>query len=92
VMGEIISTDETSITVKTEDGSSKIVLLTGSTSINKAEEVTKTALIKGVRVAVFGTTNTDGSVTAQNVQLNPQLQMRGPGQTGQGTPAATPTQ
>lgn len=71
VAGEVISLDEKSITVKLPDNSSKIVLLTDATTISKSAEGTKSDLKTGERVAVFGTTNSDGSVTAQNVQLNP---------------------
>ena len=71
VSGEIISGDEKSITVKLQDGSSKIILLTDKTEINKASEATKDDLKTGEKVAVFGTENSDGSVTAQNIQLNP---------------------
>jgi len=53
--------------------SSKIVLLSDGTQINKAETVDKSELKSGVKVAVFGTENSDGSVTAQNVQVNPIL-------------------
>lgn len=91
VTGEIINNDDTSITVKMDDGSSKIVLINGSTSINKAEEVTKSELTAGTNVAVFGTTNSDGSVTALNVQVNPQARVFG-GPAGEGAPAATPAQ
>jgi len=73
VMGEIINQDENSITVKLVDGSSKIVLLSEKTIYNKVETATKTDLKKGERVNVFGTENTNGSVTAQNIQLNPLL-------------------
>ena len=71
VSGEIISSDEKSITVKLQDGSSKIILLTDKTEINKASEATKDDLKTGEKVAVFGMENSDGSVTAQNIQLNP---------------------
>jgi len=73
VSGEIISQDDKSITVKLQDGSSKIVILSETTSINKAEQGSKEDLKTGEQVAVFGTENSDGSVTAQNVQLNPQF-------------------
>ena len=76
VIGDILSVDNSGITVKLQDGSSKIVLVTDSTSINKAAQATKSDLTNGARVAVFGTVNADGSVTAQNVQLNPMF--RGP--------------
>ncbi len=72
VSGEILSVDDKSITVKLQDGSSRIVLLTNATSFSKSAEGSKSDLKTGERVAVFGTENSDGSVTAQNVQLNPQ--------------------
>ncbi len=71
--GEIINADDKSITVKMADGSSKIVLMNDKTQINKATTATKSDLTTGTRVAVFGSDNTDGSVTAQNIQLNPQF-------------------
>jgi hypothetical protein len=77
VMGEILSQDDKSMTVKMQDGSTKIVILSESTSINKAAEGTKQDLLVGSRVLVVGKTNSDGSVTAQNIQLNPQLRIFG---------------
>jgi len=71
VAGEIISADNKSITVKLQDNSSKIILINDKTQINKAETVNKSELKIGEKVSVFGSENTDGSVTAQNVQLNP---------------------
>ena len=71
--GTILSVDTNSMTVKLADGSSKIVLLTGSTSINKAAEAAISDLTVGERVSAFGTTNTDGSITATNIQINPMV-------------------
>lgn len=73
VQGEIISADEKSITVKLQDGSSKIIILSENTQINKAEKAGKEELKVGEKVAVFGTENSDGSITAQNIQLNPEF-------------------
>ena len=73
VNGEIISADDRSITVKLADNSSKIVLLTDTTAINKSSEGSKEDLKIGEKVAAFGTENSDGSVTAQSIQLNPIL-------------------
>ena len=75
VAGEITESDDKSITVKMPDGSSKIVVLSDSTVINKSSTGTKSDLKTGEKVAVFGSTNSDGSVTAQNIQLNPQMRM-----------------
>jgi hypothetical protein len=82
-VGKIINTDDKSITVELNDGSSRIVILSDSTSYSKADPASKADLKTGERVAIFGTTNTDGSVTAQMVQLNPLV--RGTTTTG-GTP------
>ncbi len=72
VRGEIISRDETSITVKLPDGSSKIVLISESAKINKAIEATVDDLETGEQVMVIGQVNSDGSITAQNIQLSPE--------------------
>jgi hypothetical protein len=71
IIGDISAQDQNSITVKLTDGSSKIILLSDKTSINKASQGLMADLKVGEKVAVFGTTNTDGSITAQNIQLNP---------------------
>jgi hypothetical protein len=71
VNGDIISSDTNSITVKLADGSSKIVILNDKTAINKASTATAADLKVGEKVVVFGQDNSDGSVTAQNIQLNP---------------------
>jgi len=69
VSGEIVSIDEGSITVSMPDGSSKIVLLTDTTSVNKTEEGSESDLIVGEQVMIIGSQNSDGSVTAQNVSI-----------------------
>ena len=71
ILGDIISQDNNSITVKLADGSSKIILVSGSTSINQATTAAIADLKVGTKVAAFGVTNSDGSVTAQNIQINP---------------------
>ena len=76
IVGEILSADHNSVTVKLPDGSSRIVLLTSSTTVNKASQASVSDLSVGTRVAAFGTPNNDGSVTAANIQINPV--MRGP--------------
>ncbi len=81
VFGQITSADDKSVTVKLTDGSSKIVILSGSTSINKQATGSKNDLKTGIRIAVFGKTNSDGSITAQSVQLNPMSRIPTPNPT-----------
>lgn len=76
VRGEVIDRDDKSITVKQSDGSTKIVLLLESTTINKAQEGKIDDLEKGVQVAIFGQENSDKSITATNIQLNPEFRGR----------------
>lgn len=71
VIGEVVSMDANSITVKMQDGSSKIVNTSGSTTVSKTDTGTLSDIKTGGRIAVFGSANSDGSVTAQNIQLNP---------------------
>jgi hypothetical protein len=80
-IGDIISRDDKSITVKLTDGSSKIILLSTTATVGKLDTIPATDLKVGDKVGVFGTTNTDGSITAQNIQLNP-LDRRPSGMSG----------
>ncbi|OIO13046.1 hypothetical protein COV53_04415 [Candidatus Gottesmanbacteria bacterium CG11_big_fil_rev_8_21_14_0_20_37_11] len=71
ITGDIISLDNESITVKLQDNSSKIVLLPDSTTISKTDQGSIADLKTGMKVEVFGKDNSDGSITAQNIQINP---------------------
>ena len=71
VSGSILSMDAKSLTVKLLDGSSKIVLFSDSTAYSNTIKASLSDLKVGSTVAVFGTANSDGSVTATNVQINP---------------------
>lgn len=71
VNGEIISADEKSVTLKLTDGSSKIILLSEKTQINKAQSATVKDLTTGEKVMIMGQENSDGSISAANVQINP---------------------
>jgi len=69
--GEILSADAGSITIKMHDGSSKIILVGDSTKVTKSVDATSADLTQGENVMVNGTTNSDGSLTAQTVQIVP---------------------
>jgi hypothetical protein len=86
VNGEIISQDDTSVTVKMQDGSSKIVILSDKTTINKASVGSKTDLKTGEQITAFGTANSDGSITAQVVSIGGNIMFRG----GAPRPTTTP--
>lgn len=86
-IGKIVSADSNSITVQMQDGSSKIINISSSTKIVKTTIASISDLTNGTQVAVFGTTNSDGSVTAQNVQINPANILRGPRSSMQPTSA-----
>ena len=90
VSGSIIAADATSITVKTSDGGTKIVLVSGSTTVAKTSEATQADLTVGQDVIVTGTTNSDGSVTATRVQVGATLPAAGSGPTGTGDTGAPP--
>ncbi|HZE87412.1 MAG TPA: hypothetical protein VE090_04360 [Methylomirabilota bacterium] len=89
-VGEVVSVDANSVTIKLQDGSSKIVNLSTSTTISKTDTASKSDLKKGDRIAAFGMSNSDGSITAQNIQLNPMFRVGGAvGQSGSMRPQPT---
>jgi len=83
VSGEITAVDGTSITVKTMDGSSKIILVSSATTVNKTTEGTVSDLKTGEKVMVIGTSGNDGTVTASMISLG-NRGFGGPGGAGNG--------
>lgn len=77
VTGEVLSKDANSITIKLRSNSptgqtgSKIVLTPGSTAVTKSVDGSLADVVVGDQVTVIGSTNTDGSVTAQSIQIRP---------------------
>jgi hypothetical protein len=84
--GQITSSDANSITVKLANGSSKIINLANSTKITKTDTAKVSDLTEGSQIAIFGIPNSDGSITAQTIQINPIMRM------GQGMPKPSMTQ
>ena len=93
VNGEITSFDATTITVKTKDGNSKVIVYSDSTKVNKTSEGSKSDLKVGEEVMIIGTTSSDGTVTAQTISLGSgSLNMPAGGQPGQQNGQQPPTE
>jgi hypothetical protein len=83
ISGEITAQDDKSLTVKTQDGSSKIVILSETTKVNKTSEGSKSDLKTGEQVMIIGTSNSDGSFNAQTVSIGGNNFFQGPNQGNQ---------
>ena len=69
--GQIVSNDDKSFTMKTQDGSSIIVFYSDQTAVAKADKANMSDLAVGQTVTVSGKGSPDGSVMAQDVQIKP---------------------
>jgi hypothetical protein len=68
-IGEIITKDEKSITVKLPNGGSKIIFLTEKTIVTKNVVGSATDLVVNENVIINGSANSDGSINAESIQL-----------------------
>ncbi|MCX6723996.1 MAG: DUF5666 domain-containing protein [Candidatus Staskawiczbacteria bacterium] len=72
ISGSIIAKDATSITLQLPgNAGSKIIFYSATTQISKMATGTADDLATGTAVSVNGATNSDGSVTAQSIQIRP---------------------
>jgi hypothetical protein len=79
VSGQIISVDANSMTVSLANGNSQVVFYSSSTQVMKPTIVPATSLTTGARVMIGGTANSDGSLTAQSIQVQAGGGFGGPG-------------
>jgi hypothetical protein len=77
--GQVVSKDDKSVTVQMRDGSSKVVFFSTSTTIGKMSSGSPSDLTVGSNVMVTGSTNADGSVAANSIQLRPAMPNGAPG-------------
>ncbi len=68
--GQIIAKDAQSVTIKLRDGGSKIVFFSDSTKITKSTDGAIGDLEIGRTVMAGGKQNSDGSLTAETLQIN----------------------
>ena len=69
INGEIVSVEDGLVTIKTQDGSSKIIIYSSSTTINQTSEGSAADLKSGEQVTIMGTEGTDGTITAQSISI-----------------------
>jgi len=67
--GEVIAKDEKTLTLKTPDGGSKIVFLSASTTVSKMDDGSVNDIEIGKQIMINGQQNSDGSYTAQTIQM-----------------------
>lgn len=75
--GDVVSKDATSLSIKMRDGGSRVVLYSPSTSVLKSVAGVIDDVIQGEIITVSGTPNSDGSITAQSIQIRQNTQFGG---------------
>jgi hypothetical protein len=71
VVGTIAVIDSSSITLQLANGNSEVVFYSTSTPISEPTMISANTLKVGTTIMVGGTSNSDGSLTAQTIQIRP---------------------
>jgi hypothetical protein len=69
VTGQIATMDSSSITLQLANGNSEVVFYSTSTPVSEPTMVSVNTLKVGTTIMVGGTSNSDGSLTAQTIQV-----------------------
>lgn len=71
IRGKIISSSNGVLTISLLGGNSKLVVIGSNTTITKSSTASASDLTAGNQVMVLGAINSDGSITAKSIQINP---------------------
>ncbi|MFO0765145.1 MAG: hypothetical protein U0487_03850 [Patescibacteria group bacterium] len=71
INGEVVSKDDSSVTLKLTDGGSKIIFYNASTTVSKQSSGTLADITTGTTIVVSGKADKDGSITAGMMQIRP---------------------
>ncbi len=69
VAGQVVSKDAQSITIQLPNGNSQVVFYSSSTMVIKPSPASVNDLAPGTNVMIGGAPNSDGSLTAQSIQI-----------------------
>jgi hypothetical protein len=68
--GEVTKIDDSSITIKTPNGGSKLIMISDSTTYKQLADSDKSKLQVGSQVIIDGESNSDGSITGKTISIN----------------------
>lgn len=71
LVGQVTAKEENNVTIKIQDGGSRIVYFSDSTGIGKSVQGSAEDLQSGQQVTISGKANQDGTFAAQNIIIRP---------------------